>query len=96
LGFTHPLCARACYTKDNQGDRPNRRITKPAVLPDLTASTILQILRNLPLAALHSGFWILDFMSWYVMSDLPKSTNFDIGALCLDIPESMRKDCSIM
>ena len=30
------------------------------------------------------------------MSDLPKSTNFDIGALCLDILESMRKDCSIM
>lgn len=31
-----------------------------------------------------------------LVSDLPKSTNFDIGALCLDIPESMRKDCSIM
>jgi hypothetical protein len=30
------------------------------------------------------------------VSDLPKSTNFDIGALCLDIPESMPKDCSIM
>ena len=30
------------------------------------------------------------------VSDLPKSTNFDIGALCPDIPESMRKDCSIM
>jgi Na+/melibiose symporter-like transporter len=34
--------------------------------------------------------------SLYSVSDLPKSTNFDIGALCLDIPESMRKDCSIM
>jgi hypothetical protein len=30
-----------------------------------------------------------------MVSDLPKSTNFDIGALCPDIPESMRKDCSI-
>ena len=31
-----------------------------------------------------------------LVSDLPKSTNFDSGALCPDIPESMRKDCSIM
>jgi hypothetical protein len=29
------------------------------------------------------------------MSDLPKSTNFDISALCRDISESMHKDCSI-
>jgi hypothetical protein len=39
----------------------------------------------------NSDSGISDFVS-----DLPKSTNFDIGALCLDIPESMRKDCSIM
>ena len=30
------------------------------------------------------------------VSDLPNSTNFDNGASCPDIPESMRKDCSIM
>jgi hypothetical protein len=29
------------------------------------------------------------------VSDLPKSTNFNISALCPDIPESMHKDCSI-
>ena len=30
-----------------------------------------------------------------MVSDLPKSTNFDISALCPAIPESMHKDCSI-
>ena len=33
--------------------------------------------------------------SLVTVSDLPKSTNFDIRALCPDIPEFMHKDCSI-
>jgi len=36
---------------------------------------------------------LISFGFWVLVSDLPKSTNFDIGVLCPDIPESMRKGC---